>query len=236
VTRIKICGLREVAHALVAAEAGAHYLGVICWPGSRRYVEPERIKAILNAMNTTFDYQIRPLVVGVFVNATAESITELVRICGLDLVQLSGDEGWADCDALPVPVLKALRVPPERPAADLLAELDHELPVHRGRAGKVLIESYVAGQFGGTGQTANWGVAGEVARHHPFLLSGGLTPENVGEAVRTVRPWGVDVASGVETDGVKDAAKIRSFIAAVHAADAAIAAATTPAVARVRST
>ena len=234
-TRIKICGLREVEHALVAAEAGAHYLGAICWPGSRRYATPEQVTAILNAITSTFDYQKRPLLVGVFVNEQRWTIANLVKICGLDLVQLSGDEAWGDCAGLPVPVLKALRVPPERRTDDLMAELDRELPAHRRRAGRVLIESYVAGQYGGTGQTANWGVAGEIARRHSFLLSGGLTPENVGEAVRSVRPWGVDVASGVETDGVKDAAKIRSFIAAVHAADAAIAGASTPATARVRS-
>ncbi len=234
-TRIKICGLREVEHALVAAEAGGHYLGAICWPGSRRYATPEQVTAILNAITSTFDYQKRPLLVGVFVNEQRWTIANLVKICGLDLVQLSGDEAWGDCAGLPVPVLKALRVPPERRTDDLMAELDRELPAHRRRAGRVLIESYVAGQYGGTGQTANWGVAGETARRHSFLLSGGLTPENVGEAVRSVRPWGVDVASGVETDGVKDAAKIRSFIAAVHAADAAIAGASTPATARVRS-
>jgi phosphoribosylanthranilate isomerase len=217
-----------VEHALVAAEAGAHYIGMICWPGSQRYAKPEEVAAVAYALQARFDYQARPLLVGVFVNETAENIASVVKDCALDWVQLSGDEPWPACATVPVPVIKALRVPADRPVDDLAAELARELPGHRARGGRVLIESLMAGQYGGTGHTANWNLAAATARQFPIMLSGGLTPENVAEAVRTVRPWAVDVASGVETDGVKDAGKIRSFIQAVHTADAELAASATP--------
>ena len=120
-TRIKICGVRTVEHALVAAEAGAQYVGVICWPGSKRYASPERMREITNALRLAFDYQRRPLVTGVFVNEPAANINALADDCALDCVQLSGDEPWDACRAIGAPVLKALRVPADRPEAELLA-------------------------------------------------------------------------------------------------------------------
>ena len=125
-TRIKICGVREVEHALAAAEAGANYIGVICWPGSKRYVPPAGVREITNALAGRFDYQNRPLVVGVFVNESADRINRLSADCALDWVQLSGDEGWDACTPIDVPVIKALRVPADRPEADLAAELARE--------------------------------------------------------------------------------------------------------------
>ncbi|MSQ10085.1 MAG: phosphoribosylanthranilate isomerase [Dehalococcoidia bacterium] len=220
-TRVKICGVRAVEHALVAAEAGAQYVGVICWPGSKRYAPPERVREITNALRAGFDYQRRPLVTGVFVNEPAPNINALVRDCALDCVQLSGDEPWDAFQAIDAPVLKALRVPSDRAEAGLLTELARETPALHQRAGRVLMEALVTGQYGGTGQTANWNLAAAAARRFPLLLSGGLKPDNVAAAVRTVRPWGVDVASGVETDGVQDPGKIRAFIHAVQQADAA---------------
>lgn len=220
-TRVKICGVRTVEHALVAAEAGAQYVGVICWPGSKRYAPPGRVRQITNALRSTFDYQRRPLVTGVFVNEPTASINALVHDCALDCVQLSGDEAWDAFQAIDAPVLRALRVPANRAEADLIGELEHEVPALEARAGRVLMEALVTGQFGGTGQTANWDLAAAAARRFPLLLSGGLTPDNVAEAVRAVQPWGVDVASGVETDGAQDAGKIRAFIQAVRQADAA---------------
>lgn len=223
-TRIKVCGLREVEHALVAADLGADYLGAICWPGSKRYADRGRLRAIADALRSRYDYQRRPLLVGVFVNQPDREIAEVVEICGLDLVQLHGDEPWDAWRSVPVPVIRALRVAADRHPLGLIGELHRETPNLLAAGGRVLIESLVAGQYGGTGQTANWGLAAEVARHHEFMLSGGLTPENVATAIRGVRPWAVDVSSGVESDGVKDVTKIRAFIEAVRAADQALSA------------
>jgi phosphoribosylanthranilate isomerase len=129
---------------------------------------------------------------------------------GLDLVQLSGDESWDLCEKLSRPVLKAVKVRDGTSAEEIIAAL---------RPGAVpLLDTHVEGALGGTGRLFDWSVAAEVAQRFPIVLAGGLTPENVGEAVRRVRPWAVDVSSGVETEGVKDAEKICAFIAAVREA------------------
>ena len=141
-------------------------------------------------------------------DADAETVNRTAEAVGLDLVQLSGDEPWDMCDKLSRPVLKAVKVRDGTSAEEIIARL---------RPGAVpLLDTHAEGALGGTGRAFDWAVAAEVARRFPIVLAGGLTPENVGEAVRRVRPWAVDVSSGVETDGVKDVEKIWAFIAAVR--------------------
>ena len=223
-TLVKICGIREPAHALAAAEAGADFIGLV-FAESRRRVTVEQARAIVGALGEPLAVagsgaeridallrQKRPLVVGVFAGADAESINRTAEAVGLDLVQLSGDEPWDICDSLSRPVLKAVKVKDGTSAAEVIAAL---------RPGAIpLLDTYAEGALGGTGRPFDWSVAAEVARRFPIVLAGGLTPENVGEAVRRVRPWAVDVSTGVETDGVKDVAKIRAFIAAATEASA----------------
>lgn len=209
-TRIKICGIREPEHALVAAEAGADYIGMIFYPPAGRYIPPGEARLISDAVKG-----LGLKLVGVFVNQTAETINATADFCGLDLVQLSGDEPWGFCRDLAAPAIKALRVQPGACVDDVVEELDRELPAHTGLC---LMESKIEGAFGGTGHIMDWVLAAAAARKHRFLLSGGLDPENVGEAVARVHPWGVDVSSGVETDGRKDPEKIRAFIKAVREA------------------
>jgi phosphoribosylanthranilate isomerase len=220
VTLVKICGLREPAHALAAAEAGADFIGLV-FAESRRRVTVEQARAIVGALGEPLRAagggaahieallrRKRPLVVGVFANADAETVNRTAEAVGLDLVQLSGDEPWEMCDRISRSVLKAVKVKDGASAEEIRATL---------RPGAVpLLDTHAEGALGGTGRAFDWGVAAEVARRLPIVLAGGLTPENVGEAVRRVRPWAVDVSSGVETDGVKDVAKIRAFIAAVR--------------------
>jgi len=221
VTLVKICGLREPAHALAAAEAVADFVGLV-FAESRRRVTVEQARAIARALGEpvlaaagggaahieTLLRRKRPLVVGVFADADAEAINRTADAVGLDLVQLSGDEPPDICDKLSRPVLKAVKVRDGASAEEIIAGL---------RPGVVpLLDTHAEGALGGTGRTFDWAVAAEVARRFPIVLAGGLTPENVGEAVRRVRPWAVDVSSGVETDGVKDVEKIRAFIAAVR--------------------
>ena len=208
--RIKICGIRDPEHALAAAEAGADYIGMIFYPPAGRYVPPAEARRIADAMKG-----LGPKLVGVFVNQTAEAINATAEFCGLDLVQLSGDEPWGFCHDLSVPAIKALRVSAATCVDDVVEELDRELPGHQGLC---LMESRVEGAFGGTGHTMDWALAAAAAQKHQFLLAGGLDPENVGGAVARVRPWGVDVSSGVETAGRKDPEKIRAFIKAVREA------------------
>jgi len=220
-TLVKICGLREPEHALAAAEAGADFIGLVFAESQRRVTldqaralaralgEPPSAAAVGDARHIEMLLQRkRPLLVGVFADADAETIDRTAEAVGLDLVQLSGDEPWDICDRLSLPVLKAVKVRDGTSAEEIIAAL---------RPGAVpLLDTHAEGALGGTGRPFDWSVAAEVARRFPIVLAGGLTPENVGEAVRRVRPWAVDVSSGVETDGVKDVGKIRAFIAAAH--------------------
>ncbi|MBI2836157.1 MAG: phosphoribosylanthranilate isomerase [Chloroflexi bacterium] len=215
-TRIKICGLSEVEHALAAARAGADFIGMIFAP-SRRQVSPEKALAIAEAIHSLAQ---RPQVVGVFVNLNAKEVNRTAEVCHLDWVQLSGDETWEYCLEIKKPVIKVLHIRPGQKTSDILAETEKG---HRMLAGKgfvCLLDTASNNTYGGTGQAFDWTLAKEVAARYPAMVAGGLTPENVGRLVGEVGPWGVDVSSGVETHGRKDIAKIKDFIQAVRKADA----------------
>jgi phosphoribosylanthranilate isomerase len=224
VTLVKIDGISDVKHARTAAALGADFVGVVFAPSRRQVTlgQAKRIAAGLRAAAGQAPREAnveaveealrsrRPLLVGVFADQDANTINAIAEECGLDLIQLSGSEPWEMCALLNRPVLKCMKVHTGQNAAELLAGV--------GQGAIVLLDPYVEGAYGGTGQTLDWQVAAEVARHTPTVLAGGLAPVNVGEAIRTVRPWAVDVSSGVETDGVKDGDKIRAFIAAAREA------------------
>lgn len=210
--RVKICGIREPEHALAAAAAGADFIGVILAP-SPRQITPEQAKGIVAAVRAAYPGP-RPFTVGVFANERPEEVNRVVAFCGLDWVQLSGDEPWEYCRYLEHPVIKALKVKPGDRAQDILGQMGKGYRMIKQSRAMGLVERHVEGAFGGTGEALDWHVAQELAREFPFLLAGGLTPENVGQAVQTVQPWGVDVSSGVETDGQKDPTRIASFIQA----------------------
>jgi len=213
-TRVKICGIGDKTNALAAVEAGADFIGLVFAP-SKRQVIPTKAYEITSAVkesnNTT-------KVVGVFVNAPSFQVNEITDFCGLDWVQLSGDESWEYCREVVKPVIKAIRVGRQSPEK-LYAELSAGsklLPSHRFIA---LLDSQVEGKYGGTGESFNWNLAQQVARRFTIIIAGGLDPKNVAKLIRRVTPWGVDVSSGVETKGVKDPAKIKAFIEGVKKAD-----------------
>lgn len=204
---VKICGLRSVEHALAAAAAGADMVGLVFAP-SRRRVSTEQGAAIAAALRGLAGP--RPRVVGLFVNEPPAVVLATAAAVGLDAAQLSGDEPPEDADALDMPLIKAVRMDGSAREAAWV-----------GRAGEglaLLVDAHVPGAYGGTGERADWGRAAELARRAPVLLAGGLTPENVAAAIAAVRPLGVDVSSGVETDGAKDSAKIGAFLEAARAA------------------
>jgi phosphoribosylanthranilate isomerase len=211
-TVVKICGLRTAEHTLAAVEAGADMLGFIFAP-ARRQVGPDVVAEIAAQVRAAPTAERSPCIVGVFVNETPERMLEMADICGLDVLQLSGDEAVTVAGRLADrTILKTLRL---AQAAGEEAWLELERPnVH------LLVDAHIAGSYGGAGVVADWDRAAELACLRPIVLAGGLTPANVGAAIRHVRPWAVDVSSGVETDGVKDSTKIRAFVAAVRAADA----------------
>jgi phosphoribosylanthranilate isomerase len=152
----------------------------------------------------------KPLLVGVFADQDADTINAISEGCGLDIVQLSGSEPWEMCEMIGRPVFKCMKVKPADTATTVLRKA--------GEGGILLLDPYVSGTYGGTGQTLDWKVAAKVAERMPTVLAGGLRQDNVSAAVRIVHPWAVDVSSGVETDGIKDTEKIREFIAAAKEA------------------
>lgn len=231
-TVVKICGLRTLADARAAADAGADVLGFTFYPGSKRYVSPGEAREVIAALRA--ERGAMPFACGLFVNAALDEVRNTATYCGLDLVQLAGDEPSEDATTVGLPVLKTFRPLPDEDGAALAARVAPSLVAARslppGPLGQPLIpllDAAVPGHYGGTGTVGDWQLAADLRTRNAergtwnFFLAGGLTPENVSAAVRTVRPWGVDVASGVErAPGVKDAARVAAFIAAVRAADA----------------
>ena len=214
-TRVKICGIKEEAHARTVSEAGGDFIGVVFAP-SRRQVTPEQARRIAGAVR---ECRQTTAVVGVFVNMPAAEVNRLARICNLDWVQLSGDEPWEYCRQITKPLIKAVRIGHDRNYEDICADLRMGAGVLSDQKYLYLLDSQVKDKYGGTGTTFDWSLAQRIAARFPVILAGGLTPENVAQAVGVSAPWGVDVSSGVEVGGVKDAAKIRDFIAAVRGAD-----------------
>ncbi len=203
--KIKICGITNQEDADLAIHEGADALGFVFYRKSPRFVEPSVAKHIIK--------NIPPFVlpVGVFVNHDCATVKEVFDDCGLALAQLHGDESTGFIESLGRPVLRALRLK-DRSHFLALAEFKGRMGV-RG----FVVDAFSEGEFGGTGKIADWSLAGEVAQSAPILLAGGLTPENVRDAIKQVHPYGVDVSSGVErSPGRKDPAKIRAFIQAVR--------------------
>lgn len=210
---VKICGLQDASAAQAAVDAGADALGFILAP-SRRRISPQEVMEIASALDRSTSH---PSIVGVTVNTTAEEITQMVETAGLETVQLSGDESTGILDRLDLPVIKVVRFPEGVTLDDAMREIDPWFAASKPVA-RVIVEGHAPGSWGGTGTRADWSFVETLAVRYPVVLAGGLDPDNVGEAISTARPWGVDVSSGVETDGRKDAAKIREFVRAARTA------------------
>jgi len=196
--RIKICGITSLDDALLAARLGADALGFNFWPGSKRFIDPDAARGIVDRLPPW----VTP--VGVFVNQPPTEVLAAAARAGVGTVQLHGDEGWDDVNGFAIPAIKALRVAGPESLADM----------HRYRVRAFLLDAPSVG-FGGSGATFDWAVARAAAERATVILAGGLVPENVRDAIRAVRPFGVDVASGVErSPGVKDPDKLRRFVEA----------------------
>lgn len=193
--RVKICGITCTEDALAAVRYGADALGFVFAP-SPRQVTPQEARTIIHSLP--------PLVakVGVFVNESADVIKNIRSFCGLDLIQLHGDESEAEAAQLGTGIIKALRV------GDDFLPRDDSYPT-----ATLLLDTYCPGSRGGTARTFDWRVATGPAKRRPIILAGGLTPDNVAQAVQTVRPYAVDVSSGVEREPRrKDYEKLAHFI------------------------
>jgi len=217
-TNVKICGISRIEDALAVAEAGADFMGLMFAP-SPRQVSVDTAREIVEALDGVLSI---PQIVGVFVNTTASEINRLVDFCGLDLVQLSGDESWEYCRDVNRPIIKVIHVSNHQGAEPVLAELSQCESILGPKAFICMLDTEVTGSYGGTGRKFDWGLAGEVGQQRPVIIAGGLDVENVEQAIRTARPWGVDVSSGVETGGTKDITKIKEFVRAVRRVDSEI--------------
>ena len=201
-TRIKICGTTNLDDALMAVEAGADALGFIFVPNTPRYLHPDEAAKIIE--------ELPPFIttVGLFVNAEQSEIDTIANDCSLDAVQLHGEESPELCLALNRRVVKAFRVKEESSLSRL----------HDYHVSAYLLDTYVKGAMGGTGRVFDWNLAVKAKQYGRIILAGGLNPDNIASAILQVRPYGVDVSSGVEVSpGCKDPAKIKAFISAVRA-------------------
>jgi phosphoribosylanthranilate isomerase len=204
-TEVKICGITNLEDALAAVELGADFLGFNFFPKSPRHITTEQCAAIVRELKPKY-----PAVklVGVFVNSPLEEIEATIELCQLDLAQLHGDEPPELLVTLGGRGYKAFRGIPENIEAYLVGG---NVPP------AALLDAAVKGTYGGSGMTGDWQATRKLAERHAVFLAGGLTPENVSQAIQEVRPWGVDTASGVEErPGKKDLQKMESFIKAVR--------------------
>jgi phosphoribosylanthranilate isomerase len=197
--RVKICGITSIEDALAAVEAGADALGFVFYDKSPRFINPVRAAEII--------LRLPPFVqtVGLFVNEDAEQVNWTADYCGLDVVQLHGDETPEDCLEVNRRVIKAFRI-----QNNISIE-----PLGKYQVSGFLLDAWSPDAYGGTGRSFNWELARAAMQYGHVILAGGLSPENVAEAIKVVNPYGVDVSSGVESAlGKKDAEKVREFIRA----------------------
>ncbi len=217
-TAFKICGLRDVDNALVAARAGATLIGFVFVEGVRRRIDPQRGAEIIAECRAALGDGC-PSVVGLFANQPVEFVNAVARECELDFAQLCGDEPPSMWSAMELPVIRQVKVREDLPRRETVELARRQVAEAVDAGNRALLDKHQRGALGGTGVAFDWSIARAIASERPALLAGGLTPSNVGEAISVVRPWGVDVSTGVETNGVKDAAKIRAFAEAVGRAD-----------------
>lgn len=203
--RVKMCGMTRVEDAAAAVAVGADALGFVFWPKSPRVLTAEAARAITRTVPAMIPR------VGVFVNAPVEEIGDAIDEAELTAAQLHGTEPVDAFDALGVPRVKAVRLDSRESVDDAIA-----LPAHV----LVLVDALDTVRMGGTGTVADWTLAASLAARRPIVLAGGLNAENVGDAIASVKPWGVDVSSGIEqSPGVKDVSRMRAFMTAVRAAE-----------------
>ncbi len=210
--KVKICGLTNIDDARAASEAGTDYLGLVFAP-SRRQIHSATAKKIAESIH---QMQVRPSIVGVFVNLPVKEVNLIADFCHLDIIQLSGDESWDYCREIKRPLIKALHISPAMQGKDVLQEIEKGYRLIPAEKLTYLLDTQVKDAYGGTGKTFDWRLAKEIAARFPVIIAGGLNLDNVSQMVKEVSPWGVDVSSGVETRGKKDAQKIVDFIQIVR--------------------
>jgi len=221
-TKVKICGITTLEDALVAAQAGADFLGFIFYEPSPRYVLPRVVGEIVSGVKYQVSGEV-PKFVGVFVNASLENVEQILGDCRLDAAQLHGDESPEFVNHFQGRAYKALRPQSLQDAEKLTQQYLHPTPSNTAYSHSLLpyflLDAYHPTLYGGTGHVTDWTMAAAIAAKYRMMLAGSLTPDNVADAIRAVKPWGVDVSSGVEAKkGKKDHEKVKQFINNVRSA------------------
>ena len=220
--RVKICGIGTPEDACVAAEAGADFIGTVFVPERRRRITPDAAREIVEAIRILEGP--KPRMVGLFADQPLEEVNKTIAHCGLDTVQLCGQESVEYAAGVNCEVIKVVHIPASYRAPDDVPELAARVQEYSDAGCLVTLDRLVEGLQGGTGQSFNLDVAASLAhRGNSFLLAGGLNPANVGRVISAVRPWGVDVSTGVETLGRKDRRKIQRFVSNARDTGAALA-------------
>jgi phosphoribosylanthranilate isomerase len=214
-TMVKICGLSEIEHVTASIEAGVDFIGFV-FAESRRRVTPETAGNLTKAI---MKRNHRPETVGVFANSPIETVNSVAECCKLDRVQLSGNETWQYCLQIKKPIIKVFHITYDTTINKVISDIEEGNRLLKNRNLIFLLDSKTGNQYGGTGRTFDWKVAKDIAAHFPIIVAGGLDPHNVTTLVNEVFPWGVDVSSGVETEGKKDPVKIKGFVRAVRQAE-----------------
>lgn len=210
-TKVKICGIQQPTDALVAADGGADFIGMVFVPEYRRRLELETAQVIVNTLRSSSTPA--PQIVGIFADQALEDVNHIIGACALDLAQLCGEESLKYCGEVMAQVIKVVHVDSSKSGPDDVDRLANRVAAYRDSGHLVTLDRLIDGAQGGTGHSFDWDIAARLSqREFSFLLAGGLSPDNVARAVAEVNPWGVDVSSGVETGGIKDHQKIRAFI------------------------
>ena len=213
-TLFKICGLQDVDSAMIARECAASFLGFVFVPGVRRELSVKQVAQI------TSEYRLLcgsggPLLVGLFANQSPEFVNFAIEECGLDFAQLCGDELADYYDKISARVIKQIKVPIEGDFQKIVSDTIKKVGCVLDSGSVPLLDRLDKGHLGGTGKSFDWNVAASLPKDWEFILAGGLNPANVSEAISSVRPWAVDISTGVETLGLKDPSKIKAFSEAV---------------------
>jgi indole-3-glycerol phosphate synthase/phosphoribosylanthranilate isomerase len=212
VVKVKICGLMRAEEAIVAARAGADFLGVVFVPGRRRRVSAQQARAVVDAVRATAQASM-PKLVGLFADQPLDEVNHTIEETGLDTAQLCGKESLDYSRQIKADVIKVFHVPAGADSETASRDLYQRMRPYLQAGHTVTLDRMVEGLQGGTGESFDWNIASKIAAAgHRFILAGGLTPGNVSKAIAAAHPWGVDVSSGVETNGAKDHDKIQRFV------------------------
>jgi phosphoribosylanthranilate isomerase len=214
-TKLKICGLKEIENTLTAIDSNVDYLGFIFVPNSKRQITSQKAKNIIQNIKLQRP-NLNQKFVAVFANQTTEEISKIISDCNFDISQLCGNEDESFWAKVPTPIIKQIKIDDSIPLNKFLNKVESEIEKINQNGHIALLDKKIKGIQGGGGQKFNWEIAKILTKNHEFILAGGLTPENIKSAITSVKPWGVDVSSGVETNNAKDNNKISNFSKIVH--------------------